>query len=229
VGTGGLLGSGGTVQGGTTGLGGGTGGSGGDSNGGSTTLAGAGSGGTQGGTGGVSGRCPDLDDNGVLDCDETLIHNASFDVDTTGWSAETNVSLEWISTDAEGRTDSGSLGLSDTFEMMQDGSLMVGAHQCQPVNEASVYRFITQISVPGDAPDTRAGFQILLYDGPECTGMTLDTQTSVLTQGSGWQLADLTYQTPTTAKSVGLRLVSVKPFGDPPVTVLFDNVLMHAD
>lgn len=222
-GAGGESGSG-EAQGASGGTGGTTGGTGGGTGG--TSAVGAGT----GGSAGFMGHCPDLDGNGVSDCDETVITNAAFDTDASGWTSETNVSLEWVANDAGGVSDSGSLGVSNTLEVTQDGSLMVGAHQCQPVNGATVYDFRTQISVPDEAPDTSGGFQITLFDGPKCTGNTLDTRSSEsFTQGSAWKVAELTYLTPTVAKSVSLRLVSIKPFVQPPVTVLFDNVLMHAD
>jgi hypothetical protein len=221
------LGVGGSEKAGTAGMSGGTAATG------AISGGAAGNGGTSGlssgGMGALFGPCPDLDGDGVGDCMETVITNAAFDSDTSGWSSDTNVSLIWIVEDAGGQTKSGSLGVTNTYEATQDGTLMVGARQCQPINGASVYDFFVQVSVPAEAPDTRGGFQIILFDGPKCTGNILDARTSNLTQGSAWQLAYLTYLTPTDSKSVAYRLVSVKPFVQPPVTVLFDNVLMRSD
>lgn len=189
----------------------------------------AGAGAAQGGAGAFSGACPDLDDDGVPDCTQTQITNAAFATDAAAWTPEPGVTLAWVSADAGGASDSGALGVTDSVQKDQDGSLMTGATQCQAVTGGGVYRFTTEVSVPNDAPNTSAGFQIIVSDGPRCTGTTLDTRTSMLARGSAWQLGDITYRTPTSAQSVNVRLVSVKPFADPPVTVLFDNVLMHPD
>jgi hypothetical protein len=40
-------------------------------------------------------------------------------------------------------------------------------------------------------------------------------------------MAALTYLTPTSGKSVNVRLLWIKPYRQDPVTVLFDNVLVH--
>jgi hypothetical protein len=230
-------GSGGAVGGDT---GGGSGGTGGDSGGtGATTAAGGtdrlgGTGGTQSQSGGSAGagepeRCPDLDDNGVLDCDETILKNPAFDRDVASWSNDVDMELAWEDEDATGQAASGALGATSDFRVDQDGSKLLGARQCFPVAPARVYEFGAQIFVPEDAGETRATVQLLVYDGPSCSGDIVDNKMSSDLVGASpdWQPARLTYLTPTSAKSINLRLISIKLFREDPVTVLFDNVLVH--
>jgi hypothetical protein len=234
-GTSGSSGSGGTV--------GGAGGSSTGGAGGNPALAGGSSGGGAGGTeaagiggmcgcsggAGVPGRCPDLDQNQVPDCDESLADNPSFDADVKGWRSDTDLDVEWAADDALGHDDSGSLAMTSQIEIDQDGSKLLGATQCLSVSGGSVYRFAVQISVPDDAGETRGGLELILYDTAECTGDVVDNLSSSLLKGAEWKTAELTYLTPSTARSVGLRLISIKPFRQPAVTLLFDNLLMRTD
>jgi hypothetical protein len=216
------------------------GGSGVDSGGtGATNVAGGtdssgGTGGAQSASGGSAGagepgRCPDLDDNGVLDCDETILKNPAFDKDVASWSNDVDMDLAWEDEDATGQDASGALAATSDFHLDQDGSKLLGARQCFPVAPARVYEFGAQIFVPEDAGETRATLQLLVYDGPSCSGEIVHNKMSsdLVGASSDWQPARLTYLTPTSAKSINLRLISIKLFREDPVTVLFDNVLVH--
>jgi hypothetical protein len=191
-------------------------------------LSGAGGSGAHGGSGGhVTGRCPDLDDDNVLDCDETIAKNPSFDADASDWSTETNVVLSWQSDDATNQPDSGSLAVEDTFTTDMDGKLMCGARQCIQIDGGKTYRIMVQVSTPSESPNTQAGFQILAYDDKNCSGSMVDLVDSSFVGGPGWQVADKTYTAQNIAKSMVVRLVSVKPYSDAPNKVLFDNVLVR--
>ncbi len=230
-----------------TSLGGGAGGSGtGGVGAGYSGSAGTGRGGSGGGTGGssetgggssgtaggpVNTRCPDLDHNGVLDCDETLIDKAAFDTDASvaAWSIETGLVLSWSNLDAQGHDQSGSLAVKNDIEENLVGTQIVGARQCINVSGGTVYRFAAQVSVPNYAGETKAGIQIIVLDTPSCAGTVLDSPTTNLVKGPEWQVAEIIYLTPTTAKSIAVRLAQIKPFRQAPVAVLFDNVLVRAD
>jgi hypothetical protein len=214
-------------------VGGGSGGTGATSATGGTDRFG-GTGGAPSESGGSAGagepeRCPDLDDNGVLDCDETILKNPAFDRDVESWSNDVDMDLAWEDADATGQDASGALGATSEFRLDQDGSKLLGARQCVPVAPARVYEFGAQIFVPEDAGETRATVQLLVYDGPSCSGDIVDNKMSSDLVGASpdWQPARLTYLTPTSAKSINLRLISIKLFREDPVTVLFDNVLVH--
>jgi hypothetical protein len=174
-------------------------------------------------------RCPDLDGNGVLDCDETLVKNASFDEDATGWSLETGSELAWEDKDGWDHDDSGSLGVTNQVVETIEGNALTGARQCFPVSGGTVYTFAVQISMPDYAGDTKAGMQLNLFDNAACAGNLLDHPTTNWVKGSAWNVAQITYLTPPKAKSAMLRLVAMKPFRQTPVAVLFDNVLGHTE
>jgi hypothetical protein len=48
-------------------------------------------------------------------------------------------------------------------------------------------------------------------------------------KGSAWKDAQVTYIAAPAAKSLGMRLVAVKPFRAPPLAVRFDNILVRTE
>jgi hypothetical protein len=74
---------------------------------------------------------------------------------------------------------------------------------------------------------TTAGFQLIIYDKDDCTGSKLDIANSAMVSGSDWKVVPLTHPMPTLARSLVLRLASIKPYREAPNGVLFDNLLVH--
>jgi hypothetical protein len=184
------------------------------------------------GSGGCApGRCPDLDGNTVLDCDETMIKNPSFDgsMQTQNWVADSDLELRWHADDAHGYATSGSLIVENQAEYDQDNESMLGARQCVPVTAGAIYHFASEISVPDDAGEGRGGIQITVYDVPACVGDIVEAFTTNTVKGSAWKVTQVTYIAPPLAKSLAMRLVAVKPFRDPPLAVSFDNVLVRTE
>ena len=231
----GASGSAGTGTGGTGAIGGTAGGSSGKA--GSAGSAPIGGSGGKSGAGGVCGcggegsppRCPDIDGNHVLDCDETLAKNGSFDDDVSNWMNDSGVASSWRDIDSHDGDDSGSLALEIQTVADQDGNVMLGTRQCFSAAGGAVYYYGVEISVPESAEDYRAGFQLLIHDSPACSGQPVDKVDSNYIEGSSWSVAQITYLTPTSTKSIALRLIAIKPFRAEPVNVRFDNVLVRTD
>jgi hypothetical protein len=175
------------------------------------------------------GRCPDIDGNRVLDCDETLVENATFDRDTAGWLNEDDSELFWDDADAHEMGESGSLVVENRLSVEQDGLVLLGARQCVPLTGGAVYHLAAEISVHDDTSDTQGGLQLLLYDGPDCSGAIIAAVASSFLRASDWNVTSLTYVTPTETASAALRLVVMKPFDAPARRVAFDNVLLRTD
>lgn len=191
--------------------------------------AGAGASGCGCAVGGAAKRCPDIDGNKVLDCDETLAQNAGFDADVSTWANDTGASTKWDERDAHSRTDSGALSLELETVVDKEGTVLLGTRQCFSASGGAVYRFATEVSVPVETASARAGIQLIPYASPACNGTLLDNVTSNLIQGTTWSVAEITYLMPVAAKSVALRLIAIKPFKDEPTPILFDNVLVRTD
>lgn len=193
--------------------------------------------GAQPGTGGACGcggeggkpRCPDIDGNHVLDCDETLAKNGSFDENVSNWANDSSVVSSWRDADSHDGEDSGSMALEIQTVTDQDGTVMLGTRQCFSAAGGAVYYYGVEISVPEAAEGSRAGFQLLVHDVPACAGEPFSKVESNFVEGSSWSVAQLTYLTPATAKSISLRLLVIKPFRAEPEKVRFDNVLVRTD
>jgi hypothetical protein len=167
----------------------------------------------------------------VLDCDETMIEDPSFDsaMQIQSWVADSELELGWDEGDAHGSESSGSLVVENQAEYDQDNESMLGARQCIPVTGGAIYHFAAQVSVADDAGEGRGGIQVTVYDLPACAGEVVRTFTTSPVKGSAWKANQVTYISPPTAKSLAMRLVAIKPFRDAPLAVRFDNILVRTD
>jgi len=215
--------------------------SGGSDAGGSSSVGGTGNGaggatGTAGptttGEGGAAGDpgCPDLDDNNVADCDETLVENASFDANLNGWHEETNALANWERDDALDHDASGSATITNrTVYEDREGQVMRGLWQCIPSSAGTAYRMLTQVRITGAEGQGWGGLNLWFYDGADCTGTVVTASTPLLGTTTGWSLTEAQVQASETAQSMLVRLVVNKPFSSPAITVDFDNVLIRED
>lgn len=227
--------------GGEAGAGAGDAGEGGDSEGGGAGAGAGGEAGSDGSLGGAGGtcddeggcggsvddRCPDLDGNDVLDCDETLAQNASFDESTASWTSESSLELTWAKDDAHDTEESGSLAAENQLVTQQEGSALLGARQCLSLSGKTTYLVAAEISVSEDAPEAQGGIQLLVNDAPDCAGAVLEVVTSNFVRGPEWSVSALSYASNERAKSAAVRLVALKPYRDSPGEVHFDNVLVR--
>lgn len=185
-----------------------------------------------GGTGGnlTAETCPDLDGNGVPDCDETLVQNFAFDANTQHWGEETGLVISWSPVDAADGESSGSLLVENQTQADRDGSSMAGGRQCIPVVGGKIYQVGAQVWIPEGQGDGTGGVQILFHGDEACTGTLVDSVTSnLVSAGANWKTVVLSQRAPTTSRSVRIRLIVVKTFRDDPLKVHFDNVLTRAE
>ena len=215
--------SGGSDAGGTS-----AGGSGGNDTGGAGGSAGASSTGEAGGTGDPG--CPDLDDNHVADCDETLVDNASFDANLNGWHEETNALANWEHEDALDHDASGSATITNrTVYEDREGQVMRGLWQCIPANPGTAYQMLTQVRITGEEGQGWGGLNLWFYDGADCTGTVVTASTPLLGTTADWSLTETRAEAPENTQSMLVRLVVNKPYSAPAIAIDFDNVLIRED
>jgi hypothetical protein len=170
----------------------------------------------------------DLDNNGVLDCTETLAANTNFNVSAAGWTAEFGISLAWSPIDASGSAQaSGSLAV-DFTAMPGAGSVQAAASQCAQVRPGSGYELLVQTMLaPNQSTSGQAGAGLWFYASADCTGPIGSVQQGpIVSPGGAWQTLKMTTpQVPAGANSVALRLIIMKQGTQGPLTWLFDNVL----
>jgi hypothetical protein len=173
--------------------------------------------------------CPDLDGNGVGDCTETLVMNPGFDTNTASWAAEPGVVISWDGAgDLAQKSGSGALAvLSKTVSQTAPGWFMAGAVQCMPVDPTQTYDFAAELSVGANNGGGSGLLGMFFYTSSDCSGSVMGTfmSSQVTATGMCESLTILSHTPPAGSASVALRLVSIKPFSEPPLTVEFDNVL----
>jgi hypothetical protein len=171
---------------------------------------------------------PDLDGNGMLDCRETMTANADFARDGAGWDAEVGATLAWDARDAEAHAGSGSLAVTNTASSNVASSSMAGGRRCLPVAGGTVYRLLAQVMMPAGQPSATAGLAAAFHASADCSGPLLAAVPLPLASKLDvWSLLTADAQAPAVARSLQVRLVVVKPFTQPAVRALFDNVLVR--
>ena len=177
--------------------------------------------------------CPDLNQNEVPDCDETLVGNATFDAGTENWEAETTVEIHWEEAAAAG---AGSAPSSGTLVVTHDGAgapdqlTMAGGFQCISVQGQGSYRFLAQSFIRADHDGAAAAISALFYGSSDCSGSSLSVSNSpVQATADSWRVLHTGGVSPELARSVRVRLVALKARADDAVEVRFDNVLVIRD
>jgi len=185
------------------------------------------------GEGGAGGNpeCPDLDQNQVADCEETLLENARFDANLNDWHEEVNALANWEDEDALGFDASGSVSITNrTVDDERDGLIMRGVWQCVPAQGAKKYQLLTQIRVSTDNESLGwGGINVWFSEQPDCTGTLVTVSTPLLGTTTDWSQTETIADAPADAKSMLVRLVVNKHYKAAPVTIDFDNVLIRVD
>lgn len=178
----------------------------------------------------LTGSCPDLNENQVPDCDETLVGNATFDAGTEDWEAETSAAIPWEESDAESPDRehvSGALVVTHAGAGAADQLSMAGSFQCIPVQGSASYRFLAQSFVLEAHEARGAAISALFYGSSDCSGNSLSVLNSaVQASAGGWRVLHTGGGAPELARSARVRLVAIKAETDAAVEVRFDNVLV---
>lgn len=197
----------------------------------------AGSGGSpNGGAGGSSGTggnpdvgtCGDIDLNGVEDCDETLVANASFGQAVAEWTAEANINQAWSASDARGKPSSGSIIITNAKPGQGDGWGVAGTGQCLPAAGGEVYEIGARAQIPAGQAQGRATIMLAIFGNDDCQGTFLKSATPALLAATGdWQVLRGSAKMPPATRSFYVRLAAEKPNAQPSLEVRFDDVLVR--
>lgn len=216
-------------------------------------VAGAGAGGGSAGTGaeldsGVAAAAgqPALDPLPVCDYSgavaegcETLVSNPGFATDIAGWAPEMpSISLAWSAMDAAASAASGSLTVVNTLAGAADGTADRGAAQCLPTTPGQAYGFAADMFIPdgqgagidGGTFEANAALSIIFYPLAGCTGYSASSAISDLAMEAGvWGRHEGHAVAPEEAKSMLVRLDTLKNFQQGKFEADFDNVLIKAE
>lgn len=175
--------------------------------------------------------CPDLDQNTVLDCSETLVTNPGFDADIKGWSPEASGAISWESLDSRGSNTSGSIRVENrgTASGPDNGLIYTGANQCVKIVPDHAYVIYAQMYARGSTVDSYGSVVGRVFSSADCSGTPLHVETSAI-QGTVnlWLTLQATVPAVTSAGSLLVELSVGKPTTVTGNTVLnFDNVLVR--
>jgi len=200
---------------------------------GGSASGGTASGGTnQAGSLGQAGKlefpCGDLNQDAVDDCSQTLVQNSRFDWAASGWDAEPSLTQQWDNSNATDKPGSGSLMLSNSAPVAQAiGSIVIGSRQCIPVTPTTNYDFAARVMLAAGETSGQAGVNVWLFDDDACQGNLVSGNTPISGGATGkWTVLSGKFWVPGNVHSMYVRLVAIKPFAQPSLKVLIDDVLV---
>ena len=176
--------------------------------------------------------CADLDTDGVADCSVTLVENAAFASDVSGWSPVGTSSLAWAAGNALADTPSGCALLSAEGRSDIDGTALFRASQCVPVPAGQLVIAYANARVEASAAggDTaQAELQVSFFDREGCVDKSSGYFTTPPSTAVGeWVTIQAGGVSGSATKSALVELVGVKPYRADSLSACFDNVMLKA-
>lgn len=170
-----------------------------------------------------SGPCGDIDGNGVDDCSETLVLNSRFDSNADHWT-----SGKWDPSNARAAAPSGSLlVLNDSPVVPEVGFRLLAAEQCVQVTGDFEYEVAARVMIPAGQGEGFGGINLWIFANDGCQGTFVTGLSPATTEiTNAWTIVDGKFKMPTAARSMSVRLAATRPFAQPKLQVLFDDVLV---
>lgn len=187
-------------------------------------------GGEAGSLTGPDASCPDLDQNTILDCDETLAKNPTFDRDVNGWTPEADGAIAWNEFDWKASLDSGSITVKNRAKGASSGDAPhTAAKQCIRIADNRTYDVYAQMYLRGPTQTAYGAVSGRVFAADDCTGAALDIQSSLnLNTVDQWLTLKTTLPAAAGVHSLLVELMVTKAPSTPgEVSVQFDNVLVR--
>ncbi len=194
-----------------------------------TTHAGSAGDGAGGILVGPNVTCPDLNQNAVADCLESLAQNPSFDKDVKGWAPEANGAIYWDALDGQGSNKSGTMRVENRAPTPSDGIVYSGATECVPIEANHAYDIYVQMYSRGPIITGYGSVLGRIFASPDCSGSALLVKTSELQATvDQWLTLLATVPATTGAQSLLVELsVGKLSTSSGNVNLVFDNVLVR--
>lgn len=176
---------------------------------------------------------------------ETIVMNAGFGEGIDGWRPEPlAIDVSWVQEDASGAQDSGSISVQNHMHGRTGGIAAAGGMQCLRTAPGTVYDMAGDIFIPkaqGDGIDEKgsmvqaayvgqAGLSLLFWPNDSCSDSTPSTvsfQTDLVDEAGEWSHVQGTAKAPDAAKSMSMRVLTIKSFLQFTFEARFDNVLLQ--
>jgi hypothetical protein len=175
--------------------------------------------------------CPDLDTDGVSDCQETTVANPDFARDINNWTAQAGATLSWGHEDALSSGNSGSALLVATGSMDAPGSTQVTAGQCIMVSgKQLVIAYANALIDEGQDRDGQASLHVAFFDSAGCVGNSssdFTTPAPLDATAGAWLTIQAGSVSSETTKSARVELALSKPLQAQSFQAHFDNILLE--
>lgn len=167
---------------------------------------------------------------------ETLVDNAGFGSDTSGWKHEDGTFGGWAAANAAGGEASGSLLILNPFHGKDSGVAPGAAGQCIEAIPDAVYDFAGDVFIPagqgagleGAEYEGQAGLGMFFFGEANCGGMSIGNIDSPLRdETEKWVHVTGYGRAPEGTASVMIRLITLKPIRQFALKASFDNVFVR--
>ena len=181
--------------------------------------------------------CVDLDQNGVGDCEETLVKNADFEADVSDWTAEQDTLIELDTHDAWGVGGTPGSALVSSIGVLDPNSenaVLRAASQCVAVGGMQLVTVYANAFVESGQSDPtgRAQVVVFFFDGDNCTGAFTNSFTTpqpLNTDGiDTWLTLKAGSVTGLSTQSILVKLGLSRAYSAESFRARFDNVLVRA-
>jgi hypothetical protein len=200
--------------------------------GGDSSVAGSAGAGGEGNV--ITIACPDLDDNTVPDCDETLASNATFNLDIEGWRPETNATAIWSFINAQAGEKSGSIQVESNAPANTasgDAFVYTGVVQCLSLDgSAAEHQIFAQMFSEGEAVTAYGSVVGRVFASADCTGSPVSVTPSPNQGNTGnwFPMQTAVFMVDANARSLLVELrVGKLAMRTGSVSLRFDNVMVR--
>jgi hypothetical protein len=175
-----------------------------------------------------AGPCVHHNDQGVLDCGETLLKNADFNRSIAEWKAAAGAQLKWVNVDAQDQKSSGALAVRNAEQGDYDGTVGVAAAQCLPAETHKTYDYAASMFIRRGQAFGEGQILVFFYGSEDCSGLVSSAYAVTQVESTEkWMRASGSLNIPEGVRSMGVRLQVEKPFRSEILEVLFDAVRVN--
>jgi hypothetical protein len=205
------------------------------------TLGGAELGGTSGssgsgaaGSGSQAGSRPSIDlpvcsysEANVEPGCESIVSNAGFAETIDPWAVEPlAIAAFWDEGDADGSADSGSISVINSMHGVNVGLASGGVLQCLPASPGQVFGMAGDVYIPEGQGE---GLPAVSENCSQTSPTSASFQTNLVQDTGTWTHVEGSAVAPDSAKSMSVRVLTVKSFKQFKFKAIFDNVLLQRE
>ena len=159
-----------------------------------------------------------------------MVENADFSFGIALWKPERDIIIRVEEQSVAEAETPPALSVQSVRALESDALVTAGASQCVVISGGSDYALYAQILIPEGQASGSGGLSALFFDSEDCSGQASGgLMSQLVTEPGQWQVVGVTGEVPGSARSASIRLLTVKPFRQAAVEVLFDDILVRSE